>query len=228
MPTVRFLALLLASLPVGHSVDGRAIRPVILGSAPPAHRLLVVGCIHGNEPAGMAITRALARTGAVQGAEIAVVQTMNPDGCLVLHTRQNAHGVDLNRNFPSNWARIGRRGSFQYSGPRPLSEPESRYFVSLVATLRPAVTVVFHQHEDVVRAWGGSRATARRFARVLGGLLPYRAERWPYGTEANWQNHRFPGTASFVVELPAGPVPAVSIPRYVRALRELAREGFVR
>jgi hypothetical protein len=51
---------------------------------------------------------------------------------------------------------------------------------------------------------------------------------WPYGTASNWQNHAFPGTASFVVELPAGPVPAALVPRYVRALRELARVGFVR
>jgi hypothetical protein len=28
---VRLLALLLAALPIGHSVDGRAIRPVVLG-----------------------------------------------------------------------------------------------------------------------------------------------------------------------------------------------------
>jgi protein MpaA len=228
MPTVRFLALLLASLPVGHSVDGRAIRPVVLGSAPPAHRLLVVGCIHGNEPAGLAITRALVRAGTEAGAELVVVPTVNPDGCLALGTRQNAHGVDLNRNFPSNWAAIGRRGSFQWSGPRPLSEPESRYVVRLVRALHPAVTVWFHQHEDVVRAWGGSRATARRFASLLGGLLPYRAEPWPYGTAANWQNHAFPGAASFVVELPAGSVPVGLVPRYVRALRELARLGVAR
>ena len=157
-----------------------------------------------------------------------VVPTVNPDGCLALHTRQNARGVDLNRNFPANWARIGRRGSFQWSGPRPLSEPESRYVVGLVRALHPAVTVVFHQHEDVVRAWGRSRPTARRFAQLLHGLLPYRDERWPYGTEANWQNHAFADEASFVVELPAGPVPAAAVPRYVGALRELARVGFVR
>jgi protein MpaA len=227
MPVLRLLAaLLFVSLPLGRSVDGRTIRPVVIGSGPRV--LLVVGCIHGNEPAGMAITAALARTRPLPGTEIVVVPTVNPDGCLVLHTRQNAHGVDLNRNFPSNWARIGRRGSFQWSGPRPLSEPESRYFVALVRALHPAVTVVFHQHEDVVRAWGQSRATARRFAALLGGLLPYRAERWPYGTEANWQNHAFADEASFVVELPAGPVPPQLVPRYVRALRELARVGFVR
>jgi protein MpaA len=226
MPTLRFLTAFVLALPIGHSVQGRAIRPIVLGHA--ARPLLVVGCIHGNEPAGLAITSALVRAGALPRTEIVVVPTVNPDGCLVRHTRQNAHGVDLNRNFPSNWAPIGHRGSFQWSGPRPLSEPESRYVVALVRALRPAVTVVFHQHEDVVRAWGRSRATARRFAQLLGGLLPYRDAHWPYGTEANWQNHAFADEASFVVELPAGPVPAAAVPRYVRALRELARVGFVR
>src|SRR5881397_1879102 len=61
MPTVRVLTLLIAALPVGHSVDGRLIRPVVLGTAPPAHTLLVVGCIHGNEAAGVAIAHALVR-----------------------------------------------------------------------------------------------------------------------------------------------------------------------
>jgi protein MpaA len=226
MPAVRFLIALVVALPIGHSVQGRALRPVVLGDGP--HVLLVVGCIHGNEPAGLAITSALRRAGAVDGATIVVLPALNPDGCDALRTRQNANGVDLNRNFPSNWARIGARGSLQWSGPRPLSEPESRYFVQLVRTLHPEVTVFFHQHEDVVRAWGRSRATARRFAALLGGLLPYRSVAWPYGTASNWQNHAFPGTASFVVELPAGAVPASLLPRYVRALQALARVGFVR
>ncbi|MES1247217.1 MAG: M14 family zinc carboxypeptidase [Actinomycetota bacterium] len=228
MPVLRVLMALMAALPVGHSVQGRAIRPVVLGSAPPAHRLLVVGCIHGNETAGMAITRALVAAGAERGAEIVVVPAVNPDGCLGSGARGNAHGVDLNRNFPSNWARIGRPGSLQYSGPHALSEPESRYVVSLVRALQPAVTIVFHQHEDVVRAWGHSRATARRFAALLDGVLPYRDWMWPYGTESNWQNHAFADSASFVVELPAGPVPASLVPGYVRALRALARVGYVR
>lgn len=224
---MRFLAAVLAALlPVGHSVQGRAIRPAVLGHGPAP--LLVVGCIHGNEPAGLPIVRTLQRAGALPGTEIVVVPALNPDGCLALGTRQNAHDVDLNRNFPSNWARIGRRGSYQWSGPRPLSEPESRYFTALVRALHPAVTVFFHQHEDVVRAWGQSRATAHRFAALLGGVLPYRSMPWPYGTASNWQNHAFPGTASFVVELPAGPVPPSLVPRYVRALRGLARVGFVR
>jgi hypothetical protein len=54
-------------------------------------------------------------------------------------------------------------------------------------------------------------------------VLPYRSERWAPGSISNWQNLAFPGTASFVVELPAGPVPARLVPQYVRALRLLAR-----
>jgi hypothetical protein len=37
---VRLLALFLAALPIGHSVDGRAIRPVVLGDPAAAHRTL--------------------------------------------------------------------------------------------------------------------------------------------------------------------------------------------
>jgi protein MpaA len=219
---VRLLALLLAALPVGHSVDGRAILPVVLGDPAAAHRVLVVGCIHGNEPAGLAITRRLIAAGAPAGTEIVVVPSVNPDGC-ARGTRGNAHGVDLNRNFPSNWSAIGRPGSFQYSGPHALSEPESRYSVALIERLQPQVTIWFHQPQGIVRAWGQSVATARRFAALA--RYPYRSIRWPYGTAANWQNHRFPGTASFVTELPPGPVPSARVGVWVRAIREIAVEG---
>jgi murein peptide amidase A len=218
------LALLLAALPIGHSVDGRAIQPVALGTPFAAHRVLVVGCIHGNETAGIAIVRKLIEAGAPRGTEIVAVTSVNPDGC-ARGTRQNARGVDLNRNFPSNWARIGRKGSFQWSGPRPLSEPESRYAVLLIDRLRPQVTIWFHQHEGFVRAWGQSIPTARRFAQLA--AYPYQSIRWPFGTASNWQNHTFPGTASFVVELPAGPVPPAKIAVWVRAIRQIAVQGYV-
>jgi murein peptide amidase A len=218
---VRLLALLLAALPVGHSVQGRAIRPVVLGSPTAAHRLLVVGCIHGNEAAGLAITRALVRAGRVAGAEIVVVPTVNPDGCLALGMRQNAHGVDLNRNFPSNWARIGRPGSFQWSGPRPLSEPESRIARRLILRLRPKLSLWFHQPQAVVRAWGPSIPAARRYARLAG--VPFRALAWPNGTASNWQNHLDPHAASFVVELPGGPLTPSAAKPCADALLRLAQ-----
>jgi protein MpaA len=220
---VRLLALILAALPIGHSVDGRAIRPVVLGDPGAARRVLVVGCIHGTETAGIPIVRRLIQAGAPAGAQIVVVVSVNPDGC-ARGARQNAHGVDLNRNFPSNWSAIGRPGDLQYSGPRPLSEPESRYAVALIRQLKPEITIWFHQPQDVVRAWGRSVPTARRFAELAG--FPYRSIEWPYGTASNWQNHAFPGTASFVVELPPGR--ATHVGRWVRAIRAIAAEGYRR
>jgi murein peptide amidase A len=219
---VRLLALLLAALPIGHSVEGRAIRPVVLGDPAAAHRVLVVGCIHGTETAGIAIAKRLVAAGAPSGTEIVVVPAVNPDGC-AHGTRGNAHGIDLNRNFPSNWEAIGRPGDLQYSGPHSLSEPESRYSVALIERLRPQITIWFHQPQGVVRAWGQSVATARRFATLA--HYPYRSIEWPYGTASNWQNHKFPGTVSFVVELPPGPPPATRIAVWVHAVREIAVEG---
>jgi murein peptide amidase A len=85
--------------------------------------------------------------------------------------------------------------------------------------VRPDVTIWYHQPQAVVRAWGGSRAAARRYARLA--REPYRSIRWPPGTAANWQNHRFPGTASFVVELPPGELSDRRGARHARAVRRL-------
>ncbi len=36
--------------------------------------------------------------------------------------------------------------------------------------------------------------------------IPFRRLPWPAGTAPNWQNHRFPGASSYVIELPPGPL----------------------
>ncbi|HEX2110512.1 MAG TPA: DUF2817 domain-containing protein [Gaiellaceae bacterium] len=205
---------------LGRSVRGRPIRAFVLGDADAERRILVVGCIHGNECAGVAVTRRLARATVASETAFWIVHNVNPDGA-ALGVRQNARGVDLNRNFGSEWRPIGRRWDPQYSGPRPWSEPETRLVRRLVLRVRPDVTLWFHQPQALVRAWGGSVASARRYARLAG--VPYRSIRWPAGTAPNWQNHRFPGTASFVVELPAGGLSASAAARYARAVRALAR-----
>jgi protein MpaA len=217
MPTVRFLAALLAALPlpVGHSVQGRVIRPVVLGRGPAP--VLVVGCIHGNEAAGLPIVRALERAGALPGTELVVVPALNPDGCLALGTRQNAHGVDLNRNFPLGWR--PRRGLFD-SGPGPLSEPESRFAERLILEVRPRVTIWFHQHLRVVDESGGDVRIERRFAELVG--LPLRRLTRYGGSVTTWQNGSFPGTTAFVVELPAGELSLSEASSYAHAVLDLA------
>ena len=202
---------------LGRSEHGRPIRALELGFRGP-RRILVVGCIHGDECAGTAVVRRLVAA-APPRSDLLVVPNLNPDGAAA-GTRQNGRGVDLNRNFPSEWRRIESRWDPQYSGPSPLSERESRFAARLILKLRPRITIWFHQPQAVVRAWGQSIPEARRFARLAGAS--FRSIRWPAGTAPNWQNHRFPGTASFVVELPPGRLSDTAADRYARAILRLA------
>ena len=203
---------------LGRSTQGREIEAVRVGDPEASQRMLVVGCIHGNECAGTAVTRILARS--APDFDLWLVPNLNPDG-LAMRRRQNARGVDLNRNFPSEWKRGGRPWDLEYPGRRPLSEPETRAATRLIERIRPDVTIWFHQPQAVIRAWGPSVPAARRYARLSG--MRFRAIRWPAGTAANWQNHRFPGTSSFVVELPAGRLAAAAADRHARAVLALPR-----
>ena len=180
---------------VGHSVQGRPIELVHV--AGPGPRVLVVGCVHGDECAGLAVVAALRR--AQPQEDLWLVPTLNPDG-LAAHTRANAHGVDLNRSFPG-----GR-------------EPETRAAVALIRRLRPDVTIWFHQHEDRVRGYGRSQAAARRFAALAG--MRYARVAWPPGAVTRWQNGL--GDRSFVVELPAGRLGGDLLGREVRACLRVA------
>ncbi len=204
---------------LGHSVDGRPILAVELGDGDAKRRLLMVGCIHGDEPAGIAIAHRVESESPPHEAQLWVIPDLNPDG-VAADTRQNADRVDLNRNFPWRWRPLGSPGYQQYSGPRPLSEPESRIARSLIHRLRPRITIWFHQPLEVTDLSGGDPAVERRFAKLT-GLPLRRLTRYP-GSAAGWQNHRLPGTTAFVVELPAGRLPAAAIGRDARAVRTLA------
>jgi protein MpaA len=195
---------------LGRSVDGRLIVAYEVGTPGSQRRALVVGCIHGSEPAGIAVAERLERS-SPRGVDLWIVPVLNPDG-VDAGTRGNARGVDLNRNFPWRWRQL--TGLF-YSGPRPLSEPESRIAYRLIRQLRPQVSVWFHQHLDVVDESGGNVAIERRFASLV-GLPAARLAREP-GSVVGWENHAFPGTTAFVVELPAGALSASSVARYARA-----------
>jgi murein peptide amidase A len=188
---------------LGRSVRGRRIEAVARGNPDAPRKVLVIGSIHGDETAGVRVTRGLLKAAPPGSSELWLVDHLNPDG-VAADTRQNAHGVDLNRNFRHRWRALGRRGDATWSGSRPLSEPETRVARALVRRLHPAVTIWFHQPLGLVDRSGGDVRIERQFARRTG--LPLRKITPHPGTATRWQNHRFRDGTAFVVELPGGPL----------------------
>lgn len=210
------------SVTIGRSSQGRAISLKEFGSDDSGTRALVFGCIHGDECAAKNL-EPLSNGCPDQHANVYLVPDLDPDG-LAEGTRLNGDGVDLNRNFSVDWRRIGRPGDPEYSGPQPFSEPETQLAGRIVRHLRPRVTIWFHQHtgpHPFVRAWGQSAHAGRLFARLAG--IPFRLMPWMDGTAPNWQNRRFPGTSSYVVELPPGPLGRSLQRRLERAIDRVGR-----
>jgi protein MpaA len=196
---------------LGHSVDGRPIVATEIGDPSSARKILVVGCVHGNECAGTAVTAQLLTLRPPERVDLWIIPNLNPDGA-ARGSRGNAHGVDLNRNFPWRWRPL--HGLYD-SGPRPLSERESRIAYRLIMRLRPTLSIWFHQHLNLVDESGGNITIERRFATLV-GLRLSRLAREP-GSITSWDDHSLASTA-FVVELGAGPLDPAAAARYARAI----------
>ncbi|MDP2264339.1 MAG: M14 family murein peptide amidase A [Hydrogenophaga sp.] len=140
----------------GRSVQGRTLhaRDVV---APDARiRVLVIGGIHGDElsSAALALHWIQRATETPSNAHWRFLPALNPDGLMARPAKRvNANGVDLNRNFPTpNWARDAkvyweqrtRKDPRRWPGPRPLSEPESRFLHDEMERFQPDLIVSIH------------------------------------------------------------------------------------
>jgi protein MpaA len=115
--------------------------------------LLIHAGIHGEEPeTTIALSRAL-RQLSEPSRHCAVVLAVNPDG-LMRGTRCNAHGVDLNRNFPTqDWQPDPVTHRSTLDDPRdvalspgsfPGSEVETQALIALINDLKPDAAVALH------------------------------------------------------------------------------------
>jgi murein peptide amidase A len=196
---------------IGHSVEHRPITVTRVGDSNAARKVLVVGEVHGNEPAGRGIVEALEHATPPKGSELLLVTDLNPDG-FAHDTRTNAHGVDLNRNSSEHWAGAGLK---------PWSEPETRAIRSLILHERPALTIYYHQPYGLVDVpEGGRPQQARRYARLV-GLPLVRLRRRP-GSLSRWQNVRIRAGSAIVVELAGGRLSVATRRRHVAAVLALA------
>ena len=168
-------ALLGTPVLLGHSVQGRAIRSLELGAGP--RWLAVIGGIHqGNEANSTVLANLLLdhfRNNLAEipyGVGLAFIPDLNPDGAAA-GTRENANGVDLNRNWDAGWQAdaYGPSGLVPGAGgTRPFSEPETRALARYLLD-RPFVAAIFlHSRGGFVvpGPGGGSVELASTIARA--------------------------------------------------------------
>lgn len=178
---------------IGRSRQGRALVATRYGFPTAPRTVVVVGLLHGDEPAGLQVVSALRALTPPADTQLWVVPTGNPDG-LAARRRTNAAGVDLNRNFPTGWVYAGR-GTSTYSGPSAASEPETKALVRFLSARRPALTVIFHQPLYGVDSYHAKDAAwAKRLA--AGMSLPLKSFSCGgtcHGTLTGWHNATLPG-----------------------------------
>ena len=127
----------------GRSVQNRPLTFIRRGN-PNGIRVLVVGVIHGDETAGLAVTDLLKKMDVPANVDLWILPELNPDG-IFLKTRQNANKVDLNRNFPVRWKPLGEVGFWQWAGTGPATEPEVLAMMKLGKVIQPQFNVWYHQ-----------------------------------------------------------------------------------
>jgi protein MpaA len=206
-------------------VDGRPITVIRRGTAG-GTRVLAVGAIHGNEDAGTAIIDQLAIDDVPEGVELWLVRSMNPDG-QANRVRQNSNAVDLNRNFPHNWGVLGEPGLWQYGGPGPASEPETKVMVALGDSVRPDLILWYHQ--DLFRispASGRDGQVRARYAEIAGLPIISVTGGTYTGTASQWSRIvSADAGVGFTVELGAGLTPEETV-AHAEAVRAVAAEFF--
>ncbi len=146
---------------MGRSVNGKAIMVQVVGKG--SDTVFVMGAIHGNEPASATLVERLSEhlrknPSLTDGRRVVLLPVANPDG-FAAGTRENVHGIDLNRNFEAM-----NRVDNETNGHSALTEPESKALERIINEYRPSRIVSIHQPLTCIDYDGPAGALATRMA----------------------------------------------------------------
>ena len=149
-------------------VDGRV----------PLGKVLVLGGIHGDEFSSVSVVfKWMNKLDRFHSGLFhwRIVPAVNPDGLLSRKSqRQNSHGIDLNRNFPTSdwdadairyWEDETKRNSRRNPGEQAASEIETQWIVDQIDSFQPDVIISMHAPYHLVDYDGPPTAPEN-----LGGL----------------------------------------------------------
>jgi serine/threonine protein kinase len=168
---------------IGYSVNETPIEAVSFGSGPNA--IIFIGGLHGSDSsnsvnlANAVINYFIEHPEEEEGTiptsvTIFIIANINPDGAEA-GTRENAHNVDLNRNWSCGWS--GQDGS---GGSAELSEPETLALHEFINELDAVATVFWNppvnpNNQGLVspgRCPGGDNAISQELTDTYAGAVP--------------------------------------------------------
>jgi predicted deacylase len=173
---------------IGYSVSGRPLEVYTFGQGE-KQRMIVAG-IHGGYEwntialADELITHINENPGVIPSdVTLYILRSLNPDGDARDHGydgRVNDHGVDLNRNFPTNWAADwDRDGCWDYTtvsgGTGPASEPETKALVAFLQSHK--VEALISYHSAALGVFPGGEPWEKdsiKFAKALAEVTDYK------------------------------------------------------
>ncbi len=126
--------------------------------------VLVIGCMHGDEPQGKYLIEEYLRK--FPDTKLAMIPCLNEYG-VEHNVRTNKNGVDLNRNFPTeNW-KLTERDNF-FGGEVPASEAETRFVIDVINELKPDAILTLHAPYKVVNYDGEALELAEKISQIIG------------------------------------------------------------
>lgn len=136
----------------------------------PGPEVLLLGGVHGDEYEGVVAADGVLEkliAGPQPQLNLTIVPRLNPDGVL-MKTRGNGRGVDLNRNMPTkDWSPEAKTPRYQ-PGPSPGSEPETQALMAYLETRKPQLIISLHSWHPVLNVNGNCRAEAEVIAQMTG------------------------------------------------------------
>lgn len=132
--------------------------------------ILIIGVVHGDEQQGKFLIENYLKTpNSLSGKNrLLFIPCLNPDG-MDLNTRQNASGIDLNRNFPTgNWGANVSDSSDYFGGELSASEIETQFVIDVLDEYKPDVILTIHAPYKVVNYDGPAKDIAEGISKIIG------------------------------------------------------------
>lgn len=127
--------------------------------------ILIIGVFHGEEPQGEYLINEFLKTdlSSVKN-RLLIIPCLNPDG-KAKNQRQNANGIDLNRNFPTkNWCIINKIDYF--GGNKPASEIETQFMIDVLNNYKIDAILSIHAPFKIVNYDGNAKDLAQKISEI--------------------------------------------------------------